>query len=310
VEIIDAHVHLVTPRMVERTLQPHLPIRAPALEAASRVRRRRLQELAGQTLEEIAAWWERQLDAHGVSAAFFIAVGEANEELAEFCALNPRRFFGWGSLSDPLHPDAPRIVAHFPQWGLRGLKLYPPTQRFHASDRAVFPVYEKAAELGIPVLFHFGITVAPLYDLTYANPLNLSAAVKQFPEVTFGIAHFGAGFLRETLMLAYHTDNVFVDTSGTNNWREYTPGNPSLESVFADALRAFGPGRVVFGTDTAVGPYRGQILHEQLALLDRLGLSEEEKALVMAGNARRLFRLDSPASETTWAAREPSGTGR
>ncbi len=294
--VIDAHVHLVTPRMVERAVRPTAPIRAPALEAAARARRNRLRELAGQTLEEIAAWWERHLDGHGLAAAFFIAVGEANEELADFCALNPKRFFGWGSLQDPLHPDAARVVARFPEWGLRGLKLYPPTQRFHASDRAVFPVYEKAAELGIPVLFHFGVTVAPLYDLTHANPLNLSAALKQFPEVTFGIAHFGAGFLRETLLLAYHTENLFVDTSGTNNWREYVPGNPSLESIFADALRAFGPHRVVFGTDTAVGPYRGQILQEQLEILERLGLSEEEQAAVMGGNARRLFRLEAPAA--------------
>lgn len=290
-EIIDAHVHLVTPRMVEGVVRPAAQIRASAQEAAVQVRRHRLRELAGSTLEEIAEWWERELDRHGVSAAFFIAVGEANAELAEFCALNPRRFFGWGSLADPLHPDAPRILARFPEWGLRGLKLYPPTQRFHASDRTMFPVYEKAAELGIPVLFHFGITVAPLYDLTYANPLNLSAAVKQFPEVTFGIAHFGAGFLRETLMLAYHTDNVFVDTSGTNNWRTYVPGNPSLESVFADAVRAFGPQRVVFGTDTATGPYRGHILQEHREILERLGLSAEEQAMVLGGNARRLFRL-------------------
>ncbi len=296
VEVIDAHVHLVTPGMVERTMRPVTPIRARALEAATEARRRRLRDLPGQTLEEIAAWWERQLDAHGVAAAFFIAVGEANEELAEFCALNPSRFFGWGSLRDPLHPDAARTVLRFPEWGLRGLKLYPPTQRFSASDRAIFPVYEKAAELGIPVLFHFGITVAPVYDLMYANPLHLSAALKQFPEVTFGLAHFGAGFLRETLLLAYHTENLFVDTSGTNNWRQYCPGNPSLESVFADALRVFGPHRVVFGTDTAVGPYRGQILQEQLEILERLGLSEEERALVMGKNARRLFRLEARAA--------------
>lgn len=293
-EIIDAHVHLVTPRMVEGVVRPALQARASAQQAAVQARRNRLRELAGSTLEEIAAWWERELDRHGVYAAFFIAVGEANGELAEFCALNPRRFFGWGSLADPLHPDAPRILARFPEWGLRGLKLYPPTQRFHASDRVMFPVYEKAAELGIPVLFHFGVTVAPLYDLTFANPLNLSAAVKQFPEVTFGIAHFGAGFLRETLMLAYHTENVFVDTSGTNNWRAYVPGNPSLESVFADALRAFGPQRVVFGTDTATGPYRGHILQEHRQILERLGLSADEQALVLGGNARRLFRLEVP----------------
>jgi len=37
--VIDAHVHLVTPRMVERGVRPTAPIRAPALEAAARARR-------------------------------------------------------------------------------------------------------------------------------------------------------------------------------------------------------------------------------------------------------------------------------
>jgi predicted TIM-barrel fold metal-dependent hydrolase len=46
-----------------------------------------------------------------------------------------------------------------------------------------------------------------------------------------------------------------------------------------------------------VGPYRGQILQEQLEILERLGLSEEERAAVMGGNARRLFRLEAPAAE-------------
>jgi predicted TIM-barrel fold metal-dependent hydrolase len=290
-EVVDSHVHLVTPAMVRRFGSGALPIRQRALEAARAHRARRLGEMPEESLAEIAARWERELDANGVAAAFFIAVGEANEEISEFISLNPKRFFGWGCLADPLHPDAASTVGRFPKWGLRGLKLRPTVQRFHASDRALFPVYEKAAELGLPVLFHFGISIAPMYDLTYANPLNLSAAIKQFPDVTFGIAHFGAGFLRETLFLAYHTENVFVDTSGTNNWREYHPGNPSLESVFVDALRAFGPQRVLFGTDTAVGHYRGHILREQLEVLDHLEISDADRAFVLGGNARRLFRI-------------------
>lgn len=290
-EIVDSHVHLVTASMVRRVGSRPAAIRQRALEAAQAHRARRLGDMPEESIAEIAARWERELDAHGVAAAFFIAVGEANEEISEFVSINPQRFFGWGCLADPLHPDAARTVGRFPEWGLRGLKLRPTVQRFHASNPALFPVYEKAAELRLPVLFHFGISVAPMYDLTYANPLNLSAAIKQFPDVTFGIAHFGAGFLRETLFLAYHTENVFVDTSGTNNWREYHPRHPSLESVFVDALRAFGPQRVLFGTDTAVGPYRGHILREQVDILNRLELSDADRALVLGGNARRLFRL-------------------
>jgi len=139
-----------------------------------------------------------------------------------------------------------------------------------------------------------GITVAPLYDLRFADPLHLSAAAKDFPEITFAIAHCGAGFLRETLFLAYHTENIWVDTSGTNNWRDYSPGAPSLESVFRDLLRTYGPQRIMFGTDSTLpDEYRVRIVAEQRELFERLTTSEAEREAVFAGNARRLFGVET-----------------
>lgn len=292
--IIDSHLHLITAHMMRRQRE-RLPVyRQKAVEAA-RVRGKsfeeRIKELEHLTPEDQAQSWLQAFDAAGVEAGAFIAVGEANDELAQFVAINPQRFLGWGSLSDPRHPDAGRTVARFRSMGLSGLKLYPPIQRFLPNDRALYPVYEAAAEQGLPVLFHFGITVGAFYDLSFASPLPLSAPVKEFPEVTFIIAHFGAGFLRETLFLAYHTENVCVDTSGTNNWRLYYPGEPSLEQIFRDALRAFGPRRILFGTDsTAFDGYRHHILKEQVGVLDRLELTPEDRALILSENARRILR--------------------
>ena len=141
----------------------------------------------------------------------------------------------------------------------------------------------------------FGITVAPFYDLLYANPLHLSAAAKDFPEISFAIAHCGAGFLRETLFLAYHTDNIWVDTSGTNNWRDYTPGAPPLAEVFRDLLRTYGPRRIMFGTDSTLPhEYREAILNDQRATFDRLVTTAEDGAAIFGGNARRLFGLTEP----------------
>ncbi|MDQ7843153.1 MAG: amidohydrolase family protein [Armatimonadota bacterium] len=294
--IIDSHLHLITAAMLRRQRERLPQYRKKAMEAA-RVRGKtfeeRLAELEGKSLEDHARSWLQAFDAAGVQAGAFIAVGEGNEELSRFVAMNPQRLIGWGSLSDPRHPDAGRTVAQFRSMGLSGLKLYPPIQRFLPNDRALYPVYEAAAEAALPILFHFGITVGAFYDLSFASPLPLSAAVKEFPEVTFVIAHFGAGFFRETLFLAYHTENVCVDTSGTNNWRDYYPGQPSLEQVFRDALRAFGPGRILFGTDsTAYGGYRGHILKEQVAILRRLELSDDDRQAILAGNARRILGLD------------------
>jgi predicted TIM-barrel fold metal-dependent hydrolase len=83
-----------------------------------------------------------------------------------------------------------------------------------------------------------------------------------------------------------------VDTSGTNNWRLYVPGEPSLEQVFRDALRTFGPKRILFGTDsTFFSGYRKQIVDEQVAILDSLSLSAEDRDLILAGNARRIFGI-------------------
>lgn len=292
--IIDSHLHLITAGMLGRQRDRFPSYRKKAVESA-RIRGKsfegRLKELEQLTLEDHARSWLEAFDQAGVEAGAFIAVGEGNEELARFVAPNPQRFLGWGSLPDPRHPDAARTVARFRAMGLSGLKLYPPTQRFLPNDRTLYPIYEAAAEQNLPILFHFGITVGSFYDLSYASPLPLSAPVKEFPEVTFIIAHFGAGFLRETLFLAYHTENVCVDTSGTNNWRLYHPGEPSLEQVFRDALRAFGSNRILFGTDSTVwGGYRHHILKEQVEILDRLEISDEDRRLILAENARRILR--------------------
>jgi len=298
--VVDSHLHLVTTSMVTRIRSRFSSLRPAVLERLTGERSRmanRRRSVEGVTLGEQAARWADAFNQAGVATGFFIAIGEGNEELAEFVSHDPARFQAWGSVVDPTTPGAASIVRRFREWGLGGLKLYPPTQRFSASDRAVYPVYEAAAEQGLAVLFHFGITVAPIYDLRYANPLHLSAAAGDFPDVTFVIAHCGAGFLRETLFLAYHTDNIWVDTSGTNNWREFTPGAPVLEEVFRDLVRTYGPRRVMFGTDSGVPEeYRVAILKEQREVFGRIELTEDDRDAIFGGNARRLFRLDDPGA--------------
>ncbi|HEV2438603.1 MAG TPA: amidohydrolase family protein [bacterium] len=293
--IIDAHLHLATASMFQRLRARPWPLRPQARDAlmgeTGRVARR-FAALEGLTVADHAAAWKAAFDKAGVATGVFIAIGEGNEELAEFIRLAPDRFQAWGSVMDPTAPDAAATVRRFSEWGLRGLKLYPPVQRFQANDRALYPVYEAAAAQGLPVLYHFGITVAPIYDLTYANPLPLSSVARDFPEITFGIAHCGAGFLREALFLAYHTENIWTDTSGTNNWREFTPGAPGLDQVFRDLLRAYGPGRILFGTDsTSPAEYREAILREQQQIFTNLEVSEQDLRAIFEGNARRVLRL-------------------
>jgi predicted TIM-barrel fold metal-dependent hydrolase len=293
--IIDAHLHVMTASMFQRQRDRATHMRQIARER-SRIRGRSWQdwmkEIEATTLAEQARKWLEGFDAAGVRAGVFIAMGEVNDDLSEFMKHRPDRLFGCGSLLDPTHPDAAREVRRFPSLGIHALKLYAPSYRVPLSDRLFYPVYEAAAECGLPIIIHFGITIGGFFDLTNANPLAISAPGRDFPELTFVLAHFGAGFLREAMFLAYHTENICVDTSGTNNWRLYVPGEPSLEQVFRDALRTFGPSRILFGTDsTLFSGYRKNIVDEQTGVLDRLELTAEDRALILAGNARRIFGI-------------------
>jgi len=133
--IIDSHLHLITAKMVRRLRERHPTSRKRAVESMQirgKTYEERLKDLEALTLEDHARTWIEAFDAAGVEAGGFIAIGEGNEELGQFVALNPGRFAGWGSLSDPRHPDAWRTVAQFKSMGLSGLKLYPPIQRFLA----------------------------------------------------------------------------------------------------------------------------------------------------------------------------------
>jgi len=175
--------------------------------------------------------------------------------------------------------------------GYRGLKLYPTTDRYLPSDRSCYPLYEEARALGIPVLFHLGITLLFEADLRFANPIELHPVLKDFPDVSFVVAHFGAGYFREVLFLAYHVNNLYVDTSGRNLWVRYLPYPLTLEQAFRKSLDVLGARRILYGSDSRMlsRGYRKEVLQEQLRILRYLELDREEISLIMGGNARRLL---------------------
>jgi predicted TIM-barrel fold metal-dependent hydrolase len=129
--------------------------------------------------------------------------------------------------------------------------------------------------------------------LRYADPTDLSPVARDFPEITFVIAHFGAGYFSETLRLAYQCDNVCVDSSGTNNWMDYDPHGFTLAQVFERAVLALGPERILFGTDSGTtAPYRSWIAYQQRRTLEEIGLGDDARDAILRRNAVRIFSLD------------------
>jgi hypothetical protein len=82
-----------------------------------------------------------------------------------------------------------------------------------------------------------------------------------------------------------------VDTSGSNIWIRYIPCPSDLKGVLQRALKAGGPERIVFGTDSSMFPrgFRYDILEKQLRIFRELNISEEDLQKIYSKNILRIM---------------------
>jgi predicted TIM-barrel fold metal-dependent hydrolase len=112
-------------------------------------------------------------------------------------------------------------------------------------------------------------------------------------------AHFGAGFFREVLMLQCQTENVYIDTSGSNSWMRFQPLDLDIMRLFEKAVKAAGTDRIVFGSDSSFFPrgFRFNVQEEQFhvvkALCSRtsLCLTNEQANQIFSRNILRLTKF-------------------
>jgi predicted TIM-barrel fold metal-dependent hydrolase len=297
----DAHCHFFSTNFFA-SLGRGLP--GPPEIAPARAAERAIGDLAWEapaSPAQLADRWAAELDRHGVSRAALIASvpGDA-ESVAAAIGRHPRRFVGF-FMVDPTQADAEVAAAQaIDRDGLRTICLFPAMQRYGIQDERARTVFDvAAARAGTAVFVHCGVLsvgvrkklgLASSYDVRFGNPLDLHAVASRYPSLPIIVPHFGAGLLREALMVADLCSNVLFDTSSSNGWIKYTPGL-TLTAVFRQALAVVGPDRLLFGTDSSFFP-RGWVknVHEQQSsALDELGVGADVKAKIFGGNFDRVF---------------------
>ena len=169
---------------------------------------------------------------------------------------------------------------------MRGLCLFPAMHRFSIQDERAVAMFDLAASKpGTVVFVHCGVLSVGVrkklglpspFDIRFGNPLDLHAVALSHPQVPIIIPHFGAGLLREALMVGDLCPNVLFDTSSSNGWIKYQPGL-TLSAVFRQALAVVGPDRLLFGSDSSFFP-RGwvkDVYEQQTAALEEIGATAE-----------------------------------
>lgn len=234
-----------------------------------------------------------ELDVSGLNRAVLLPIDctstrgapiWSNEQIAELCRMS-ERFIGFASV-DPHQPDAPaKLKRAIEDLGLRGLKLAPGIQEFYPNDPALCPLYEKAQELGISILFHAGMSWEPRAKAGYGRPIYFEDVAHDFPELKIVLAHLAWPWVVEAVSLALKYPNVYLDTSALyfDNPKEFIHFAMSEQvpvTVWERSLRK----QLVFGSN-----YPRVEIKNMAAAVRSLGLSQGCLELVFRGNVERLL---------------------
>jgi predicted TIM-barrel fold metal-dependent hydrolase len=210
-----------------------------------------------------------------------------NDYTAEIVKRYPDRFLGFASV-DPHKGKAAvnEMERSVKELGLRGLKLHPISQAFFPNDTRFYPLWEKCAELGVPVLFHSGQTAVGAglpggggLKIKYAQPIHMDDVAADFPELNVIMAHPGVPWQEEQLSIALHKPNVYIDLSG------WSP--KYFRPILVQYANSLLQNKVLFGSDfPALTPQRW------LGDFENLELKPEVRQKILLDNAAKLLKID------------------
>jgi predicted TIM-barrel fold metal-dependent hydrolase len=287
--IADAHVHFFSHRFFEllTAQKPGL-----TLEAAQKTLDWQFPPSEAAALAET---WARDLDRHGVDRAALIAsIPGDHDSVAAAVRAHPDRFLACAMVNPKQW--SPETFSE-----IRVACLFPAMHGYSMQDAAVTPVLEWASQGGRAVFVHCGalsvgvrqkLGLPSAFDLRYSNPIDLQAVAARHPATPFIIPHFGAGYFRETLMVADLCPNIYLDTSSSNRWMRYQAApHLDLRAVFRHALDVVGPRRLLFGSDSSYFPrgWHHQIFEEQATALYEVGVSYADARSIFGENIVRIL---------------------
>jgi predicted TIM-barrel fold metal-dependent hydrolase len=142
---------------------------------------------------------------------------KCNDYIAAIVRAYPDRFIGFGSVN-PVYQGVAAAVDELERavvdLGLTGIKLYPMYQHWSPNDREIgFPIFAKAAELGVPVMVHQAGSTRIDAKLELGRPAALDDIGREFRELRVILAHCGIPWVDEALFLLSKHPNFYADLS-------------------------------------------------------------------------------------------------
>jgi predicted TIM-barrel fold metal-dependent hydrolase len=212
------------------------------------------------------------------------------EEIIPVIQKYPKRFVGlvglsplqkWGS---PYYPPT-YIDRAVREHGFKGVHMYPHWFGIRVNDRRMYPIYEKCAELDVPISFQTGQGTMRSNSRVVARPIWIDEIVRDFPTLKVIALHSGYPWEDELVALAITNEHVYIcpDVPPPRLW------HASILSYIKEEGRFEGMGgseKVLWATDFPL-----QEPDKSLKEVDALGLTPEIRRKLVRDNAIRLYKL-------------------
>lgn len=262
--IIDGHCHVASLDFTPRSFVDGVIDNSLCALAAQGIKRTRtqlmelyLRKMQDPHCDELIA----EMDEAGIEQAvlllpdFTFTLKDSRLDIAEMMvrhrdilARHPGRFRVLAGVDPRWGSDGLALFERsIDEYGFHGLKLYPPCG-YSPSDRSLYPFYELCAARGLPVLVHIGAT-SPTLAFDTARPIFVDQAARDFPSVSFILAHGSCAYVDECTMMCAYRPNVYLDISGF----ESMPVE-SLRPLLSRGINH----KIIFGTDWPVFRLQGR----------------------------------------------------
>ncbi|MDO8690712.1 MAG: amidohydrolase family protein [Dehalococcoidia bacterium] len=278
--IIDFHVHVFPPKIRDH-IQYYFETE-PFFRSLYESPRAHLS-----TAEDVV----QSMDEGGIDRSVILNFGwssqdlcrETNDYILEAASRFPGRLIPFFSVQPLSGPAAIEEIRRCARAGAKGIgELNPDGQGFDLDDAQVMPPLMKAVQdEGLVFQSHSSEPVGHLYrGKGQTTPDIVYRFIQLFPDVTMVFCHWGGGLPFYALMpeVSKCLERVYFDTAAS----------PYLyrDQIYGQVAAIIGADKILFGTDYPLLK-QGRFVERIRAL----GLSPEDTASILGGNAARLLGL-------------------
>ncbi|MCW3837543.1 amidohydrolase family protein [Sphingomonas canadensis] len=279
---IDVHVHAEV-----SCHDPEDPVMAEFFDAASRYFK---TDRKRPTIPETIAFYREQ----NVAFCLFTVDSESalgakrisNYEIAEIAAQHDDIVIPFASI-DPRKGKLGAREARdlIENHGIKGFKFHGIVQDIHPADRIAWPLYEVIDHYKLPAIFHTGhsgmgtgMRAGGGVKLKWGEPMLIDEVAAEFADMKFILAHPSWPWTDQSLSMALHKENVFIDLSGWSP--KYFP--KQLIQYANTQLKH----KMLFGSDfPLIRP------DKWIAAAQEAGFREEVMPLILKENAAKVLSL-------------------